>query len=119
MKNKTAMKILGLLMIATGLEVVIFGGADFRGFMIPDWAGYPILLGGLVSLVFGFVATKKQTGDELDYLVCSSCLHSVEPSSSASKQCPKCGGHLESLEGFYDRHPELKDSRKGEPEKLD
>ena len=122
MTNRTIMKIIGFSLTLSGSEIVLFGNSDYRGFMIPDWTGYPILLTGLGTLVFGFVATKKQTGDEVGYLICPSCLHVVEPSPVKPKSCPKCGGTLEPLKGFYDRHPELadasgNDSSKGGTEK--
>ena len=28
------------------------------------------------------------------------------------KPCPQCGTRLENMEGFYDRHPELKEATK-------
>ncbi len=41
-------------------------------------------------------------------LMCKECLQPFYRKNTVDELCPKCGISLEELEGFYERHPELK-----------
>ncbi|MDH4230689.1 MAG: hypothetical protein OEW04_01515 [Nitrospirota bacterium] len=44
--------------------------------------------------------------------ICLNCREPFAGRTLASMICPKCGGTLENLYGFYDRHPELRNEAK-------
>ncbi len=78
--------------------------ADFTGYNVPF--GVFLILVGLF-VVFAALFGKRYSGD--DTLICILCKEPSQRKDTQSNQCPNCMGQLESLEGFYDRHPELKD----------
>nr|WP_321260332.1 hypothetical protein [uncultured Pseudodesulfovibrio sp.] len=41
--------------------------------------------------------------------ICPKCETAVDFRNVGNHTCPKCQTELEPLEGFYERHPELKD----------
>ncbi len=45
-----------------------------------------------------------------DTAICLNCKEPFAGKKLSSMKCPKCGGRLEDLIGFYERHPELKDN---------
>lgn len=46
--------------------------------------------------------------DRPDYVICANCGEVFNGLALVANLCPKCSGQLENLEGFYDRHPDLK-----------
>lgn len=77
--------------------------------MLPDLGGYRIpfllpllLLGGAAAwAAFG----RRRAGAPATVLICVACERSV-PAAGCPTACPGCGGALEDLRGFYERHPE-------------
>lgn len=59
-----------------------------------------------VALVFHAINKirnrKKDTGR---FLICIECGEVIGIWKVPDRICPKCGGGLEPLEGFYERHP--------------
>ena len=43
-------------------------------------------------------------------MMCIQCQTPHLPDGSIVFTCSKCGGELEPIEGFYERHPELKNT---------
>jgi transcription initiation factor IIE alpha subunit len=54
-------------------------------------------------------ALKKSGPLEQKYFICSKCGSSFDAKDISSSTCSKCKGVLEAMEGFYERHPELKE----------
>jgi hypothetical protein len=80
------------------------GGATPKKFdeVIVDW---PRFLGiGIIS--FAGILWWQMSKIEPSYLICSNCTETIEKGKESSTHCMKCGGQLEDLEGFYDRHPD-------------
>lgn len=73
-----------------------------------------------VGFIFGlsliFLAVRKKFShiffDTTIYLKCLCCGERFINGEMATSQCPKCGGELENIEGFYERHPELRKDNK-------
>lgn len=66
-----------------------------------------LILSGVVFLIFSL--RKKDKELEPNYTICPSCLQPYFGDETKDNKCPKCNGELENLDGFYERHPELKD----------
>lgn len=81
---------------------------DFTGYNVP----FGILL--IVVGVFFILTTlwnKTEAGkaEPPQLLICPKCQKVQTSVESETLKCATCGIELEDLEGFYDRHPELKD----------
>jgi len=65
---------------------------------------------GFAALIFVGALWWKMSQKEKETWICVNCKEPVEKEETqektAEKTCQKCGGRLEALEGFYDRHPE-------------
>lgn len=73
-------------------------------------ADFPRLL-GFTAVVFVGALWWKMSQNEKENLKCSSCKEVIEinkEEKSSILACKKCGGTLEELEGYYERHPEEK-----------
>jgi hypothetical protein len=74
--------------------------------------------GGLIILGFFFIwssfrkkaiVADKKARDGKKVLMCMECVKPFYKNACLNLKCPICNGLLEDLEGFYERHPELKD----------
>lgn len=65
---------------------------------------------GFAALIFVGALWWKMSQKEKETWICVNCKEPVEKEENqektAEQTCQKCGGKLEVLEGFYDRHPE-------------
>jgi hypothetical protein len=106
--------------IIIGFSLVIFGVAiiidpifhDSKHKFIHDFTeikwpfGVFLTLLGFIFLYVSF--RKKSATGASNILICLGCRHLINKSDFSDKLCPKCGADLEELDGFYERHPELK-----------
>lgn len=74
---------------------------DIRPFQIP----LAVVSAGVGGYSLYLSLSKKHTDN---ILACSKCNKHFERKNTYENKCPDCENELESLEGFYDRHPELK-----------
>lgn len=102
---------LGLLLVVFGLNIVVDPivphydiSIDIRPFQIP----VAISSTGIGLYLFWASFTSKRY-DGNDVLMCPRCNGSFERKNVQENKCPKCDVDLEPLEGFYERHPEMKD----------
>ena len=80
--------------------------------VVAEW---PLLLG---ICVFAFaVSWLWLASREKLYVICSGCLKITEKGKSSPVTCVECGGALEDLEGFYDRHPEKAPNQAARPDR--
>ncbi len=65
---------------------------------------------GLYKAYWALIAIiRNDYSNESETVICLNC-HELFSIYKVSKMiCPKCTGVLENLNGFYDRHPDLKD----------
>jgi hypothetical protein len=83
---------------------------DLTGIKCP----FGILLIAL-GICFVWSVFKKKTDGKTEmldekYLMCKKCIKPFSRNDVNDLKCPICDLELEALEGFYDRHPELKDT---------
>jgi|GEM_PF-1899905 len=77
--------------------------ADFTGYNIP-FGVFMMIIG--CAIMFHMLFGKRYTGN--DILMCHQCNQPIERKQTKGNKCPTCDVELEPLDGFYDRHPELK-----------
>ena len=82
------------------------------GFPVPPETGLLICAAGIVLIFFGAFKKKALQVKENNILICLSCQTPIRSEDVVDFKCPICQGNLEELEGFYDRHPELKENDK-------
>ena len=98
--------IIGLLLTYYGYHMAT-GFVSWRGVLVSGWVGYFAIQLGLVCIVSSFFMKKDKTFGEAT--ICPHCL-TPYPEDLLGTACPKCATPLENMEGFYDRHPELKEA---------
>lgn len=74
------------------------------------WLVGPCLV--LIGLVSFIEVYKKPTPAKKDLYKCISCGKLIELERTPAPVCDTCNSPLEKLEGFFERHPELKDDKK-------
>lgn len=109
----------GIGFILAGLACILTGfnfwrtGWDFReNLPVPRFAGIPWTIFGVVMIVIGINKTINRRKKPDQYLACPICQTVAEVRLASNNKCSKCGSDLELLEGFYERHPEFKNSNK-------
>lgn len=105
--------------VAVGLLSIIFGVLIFLrptiyGQTVPSEVGLIPIVFGLYCFLKG-LSTKgviekldESNIDFAEYVVCTKCESPFGKQNANNGRCPKCGGVLENLSGFYERHPEFK-----------
>ena len=62
--------------------------------------------------IYGLWFFKSANGTKENLIpetwICTKCRNAFPGYSVASSKCPQCGGNLEDVDGFYERHPHLK-----------
>jgi large-conductance mechanosensitive channel len=123
-KNKyTVKKSFDLAAIFTIIIISCF--AILLKFGISKWRTYdtPISWGEFISmtpklLIFGFIVfliififTLFLKDPKI--VICINCLNTFYEANTKEKTCPECQSTLENLNGFYERHPNLRNKNKG------
>ena len=67
---------------------------------------------GIIWSLFAKAPAKSQTSYSA-FMICANCLEPYSKQSLEISSCPKCGGMLEALKGFYERHPDKQDTNLG------
>lgn len=78
--------------------------SDMSGYNVQ--VGTFLIIGGL-AVIGSILLKRRYDGD--DILMCPECMVPIAKKNTPSGKCQKCDAHMEPLEGFYERHPELKD----------
>ena len=65
-----------------------------------------LLIGGLLLISLGISSFKAKKAE----FICKECRMVYYKKHLKEISCPKCDVELERLDGFYERHPELKES---------
>jgi len=110
--NKIAFLIFGVFLTWLGFEVIRKGGFVIYGHYV-SFADYRVISGSVV-IAFGilfiwFALTRKAQDFKGKFLVCPKCKDSFKQKDVSDSRCPDCAVELEDLEGFYDRHPEMRE----------
>ena len=94
----------GITSIAIGVDLLIKKGGIIYQQPVPQYAGVVLIIFGIISFGVGLFASRKKKAE----YICYKCQKIVYHYDEEKKICDSCGGQLEPLKGFYDRHPEKK-----------
>jgi hypothetical protein len=99
-----------VLMIVWGYIFYSTGWYSTYDVPVPKFAGILLIFFGIYFSIA--VIRKRKWKSVSDYLICKECLTTYVRSELKNHHCPKCEGSLDELNGFYERHPELKSNKK-------
>ena len=108
----------GLCLIFLGAWVRSRPSPSMFGFPVPRETGTFLFFAGIFFVVFvllhakNILAYKKKVKEDKLIVTCPECRESGFAGDMHGSMCPKCGTEVEELEGFYDRHPELREPDK-------
>jgi len=113
MLNKITYVLLGIFLIIFGIFLLFKHTYhdllyDFYYHYGPYHRLLGIILIGLGTLISYKSYRKNPKSFEDTYLICPNCRKLFNEKNIANKHCPECETMLEELDGFYERHPELK-----------
>jgi len=100
--------VLGILSILVGIIIIREGWSYRYGIAVPRLAGYLMAAFGVAFLLYGILTKKIPKA----YVICLDCRNSFYAKDVHQNRCPKCEGTVEDLDGFYDRHPELREEER-------
>ena len=94
-----------------GLVSFFKGSIDYKNVSAPITKPTSIIImaaGGFMMRI-GYKGVTKNAAQEVKYLKCLGCGCVFFAHEAPDHKCPKCSGAVENLNGFFDRHPELRD----------
>ncbi|WP_319759023.1 hypothetical protein [Maridesulfovibrio sp.] len=117
--RKIFLILFGLLFIIGGL-FTLDGGSLYKGIPVMKIAGWSQLGAGFFwvwyALLYKRSSDMRKVAKE-EETICPKCqkvyMAGKAPDNAA---CDSCGAKLEPLEGFYERHPELKETPEDYPQ---
>lgn len=105
--------ILGVSMALSGLNIIVRPAFFHSGyFYYFDFSEVKWLFGGAlitIGLLFIYSSFKTKEKRYEQLMMCPKCVKPFNKKDCPGLACPECQEALEELEGFYERHPELKD----------
>ena len=109
MYNKITTLLAGVCLISLGISFKKHGWHHLYDFPIPQSTAILVIIVGFLVILFALFQKTKLNKPENQFLICPQCLTPFDQKAVPSEQCPICKVNLEKLEGFYERHPELKE----------
>ena len=108
----------GILFIIKGFS--FFENQYFYWYGAAHYLGkgrYLVAIAGIiVGILIFLIALRKNFKpfwvDTSKTFKCIKCGNVFEKKDSNAFECPDCGGELDDLDGFFERHPELKEANK-------
>ena len=99
----------GLLLIVFGALVASNPHPTQYGISVPRGAGVVLICAGTILIVYSLIKRKDILKEESEFFqICPRCEETAYAKDVPDLKCPECEVDLENLEGYYDRHPELK-----------
>jgi len=93
-------------------KIIVSGGdAEFGAWSITAISSIFIIYFGVLIVISLY---RKSCGDNSvmpNFVICSKCRTPQYPRDLIAGHCPKCAGNVEDLEGYYERHPNLRNKR--------
>lgn len=102
--------VFGVVNLAWGVMTILSPTACWYGYCW-DQSAYNIPLGigiSLLGLAMLLLSCRKGQRDYKKVFICPHCETALPLAEARDGMCPRCGTPMEPLEGFYERHPELK-----------
>ncbi|WP_320172320.1 hypothetical protein [Maridesulfovibrio sp.] len=119
--RKIFLILFGVLAIAGGLAT-LSGGSLYKGIPVMKIAGWTQLAAGIFWIWYALFykrSTNMVKVAKEEETICPKCQKVyMAGQAPANTSCESCGVNLEPLEGFYDRHPELRDKKDEAPDDL-
>lgn len=109
MISKIATVIIGIGCLWYGFNILKEGWSHLYGYPISKGSGVIVLIFGFFLILYGCFRKARDKRDDEEFLICPTCRKPFDRRNFSENQCPTCGTELEKLDGFYDRHPELKE----------
>lgn len=109
---RRSVAVLGLMLIYVGISFLYDPTWTYKYGLVSDVSNYskPLCILMCSIGVYAIWISQKDPKDSgHDVYMCPSCEEAFEKKDVEKRICPECNGMLESIEGFYERHPELKD----------
>ncbi|WP_319759026.1 hypothetical protein [Maridesulfovibrio sp.] len=106
----------------SGVLTPITGGGKYKGFEVYNFVGYIQFVIGSIILIYLWRTRKEESfssdkDHETEETICPKCQKVyMAGKAPANAACDSCGAKLEPLEGFYERHPELKETPEDYPQ---
>jgi len=103
--------IIGSWIVLLGVYLVTGREAYSRGIRL-DYGQFNALVGclfitlGIAFFVYALRAKKKDL--EGKFVICPQCKEPFNDRDVPDQRCPQCKAEVEELDGFYERHPELR-----------
>ncbi len=121
--KKICLALLGLGYILWSLSFFNDESPSFWDVSINIYGRWAMALVGLIAIGCALFYRKPKTSKKVGYYentICPDCGKVyIVGSGPTDDICTKCSVKLEPLEGFYARHPELKEAEETLPEKLE
>ncbi|MBI9112830.1 hypothetical protein [Maridesulfovibrio ferrireducens] len=94
---------------------------SFRGFPLNEPARWVIAFGGVIIILYNLFYKQSKDPSKIIFYentICPKCETTfIKGSPVPDSICPKCKIQLEPLDGFYERHPSLKNVAEKRSEK--
>jgi hypothetical protein len=105
--------------IVGGIASILLGIDIYRDGTISEWNVFAKLIDessrlsflilhllvGVFLIIYG-IRSKSGVYPGAKFLACQNCARVIKEEMGKTIKCYECGGKLEPLEGFYERHPE-------------
>ncbi len=116
MRIKSFEIIISLTMITTSILSLNSDQSYFKGFPVYHWVEYVILAVGFLLPICAWllrtskkdVTAEQEKTNDMRVFICPQCETASSFAEVRNKMCPQCNIKMEPLDGFYDRHPEMK-----------
>ena len=109
MSSKIATIIVGIGCLWYGFNILKEGWSHLYGYPISRGSGVIVLIFGVFLILYGCFRKARNKQDEEKFLICLGCGKTFYEKDIPNRQCLDCGSDLENIDGFYERHPELKE----------
>ena len=110
--------LLGVLIILFGILIYFDTSPSIYGFSVPKSLGGLLIILGLFWLFYvlfnknKLITNWKKAKEAESIWICPQCLKPEYRRDNPDLNCSVCHSNLENLDGFYERHPELKEKIK-------
>jgi hypothetical protein len=110
---KILMTIFGIVSFLLGVDILYEKGFNHHGIYIDLSESYISfsIISFAISILFIAIAIRSRKNTdafEEKCVMCTSCIKPYYEKDLKNGKCPVCQSKVERLEGFYERHPELK-----------